>query len=274
MRSVAGGRLALGLAVVVGAGCSSSTNGTLTGTSAATSAGGTTSSTATTTSGGTTAGGSTGSNGGTAGGSSTGGCPQALCSGTCCGASDSCIGNACCPQERSCGAASGGPNTVCCSPGSECVIDSFTDAGSCEQVCQQASDCGGAAPCCAAAFAGMGGAFRGYGHCEAQGIDCLCSGFSDCSALPDGGACVPLASAGVLTGPYVCLADDGAAFHGCSAPGDPGNQCATGQACTTDAVGNQFCSTVCSSDVQCGNVGVACCAASCGSNVCCGLCGR
>jgi hypothetical protein len=87
----------------------------------------------------------------------------------------------------------------------------------------------------------------------------------------DGGECVPdINTGGLIAGPYVCVANDGSSHDGCG-----GGTCqVTSQSCAADLLGNRFCSVACTSDLNCGNAGVACCNATCSPGHCCGLCGH
>jgi len=80
-----------------------------------------------------------------------------------------------------------------------------------------------------------------------------------------------VSSSGVITGPYICAADNGASFDGCK--GALTFCTVSNQYCSTDQEGNEFCSIACTSDALCGNSGVACCDTICSQGMCCGLCG-
>jgi hypothetical protein len=131
--------------------------------------------------------------------------------------------------------------------------------------CASSSDCCGASPCCEA----------GTSECEpipqSPTAYCLCSGTSECSFYPESVECVPhfLFSSGTIDGPYICVGNSGARGDGCR-----GASCFfSKQFCATDQAGNEFCSDACTSDLSCGNPGVACCNAACqDGGRCCGLC--
>jgi len=171
-----------------------------------------------------------------------GGCPTPLCAGTCCAADSICV------QDQ------GGHDF--------CAVKCFASR-----------DCTGTDPCCEPVV--DNGNYSGHGVCQpnptASGwYSCLCSLKSDCAA---GGSCVPLVdSAGFISGPYLCLLDDGQSHHGCAGEGIP-MSCPSAQYCSRDSVGNDFCSTPCTTNAMCGNLGVACCNALCSQGSCCGLCG-
>jgi hypothetical protein len=76
---------------------------------------------------------------------------------------------------------------------------------------------------------------------------------------------------GLITGPYVCVVDDGNSHNGCA---DAGTCQVSSQDCSRDQSGNRFCSVACTNDLNCGNSGVACCNATCSAGHCCGLCGH
>ena len=180
-------------------------------------------------------------------------CPEALCNGVCCADGGQCIANACCPAAQVC-------DSACCVSGMACVAGTG-GTHSCGMLCQKGTDCPSATPCCSA----MTGSAEGV--CTNATSGCLCLASTEC----DGGECAPQVNAsGVITGPYVCVANDGSAHNGCL---DTSCQL-TSQTCAVDLIGNQFCSTSCSHDSNCVNAGVACCNATCPGGHCCGLCGH
>lgn len=73
---------------------------------------------------------------------------------------------------------------------------------------------------------------------------CLCEKGSDCSSQ----ACAPAVDpAGHLTGPYVCVPDDGSPYQGCVGVAS----CTAPYCCVKDKNGNQFCALPCTSDSAC-----------------------
>jgi hypothetical protein len=119
------------------------------------------------------------------------------------------------------------------------------------------------------------GDYQGQSICAPQpgGTDaykCTCHTTTDCGS----GECAPLIgdSTGVISGPYVCLPNDGENHDGCGVS----DSCfASPQYCARDMDGNEFCSPPCSSNSDCGDAGVACCNATCQVDMqCCGLCGH
>jgi hypothetical protein len=136
--------------------------------------------------------------------------------------------------------------------------------------CGTSKDCCGANPCCQMLNTPACGVLpTGYPYY------CLCSRTTECLAIvgPDDedAECVPRAyMSGPITGPYVCVTNEGEAFGGCRG----GVTCEVrDQYCSTDTAGNEFCSVACTSDSSCHNLGVACCNAACqDGGKCCGLC--
>ena len=144
-----------------------------------------------------------------------------------------------------------------------------TTTGGCQAAgggCNNSADCCDESPCC-----------TNYVHASCGAVPaapppyCLCTHGSDCSFFLDSSECVPrVISSGKLTGPYVCVNNDGQFYDGCR-----GFPCSVaGQSCAIDQAGNRFCSVSCTSDSSCNNPGVACCNAPCqDGGKCCGLCG-
>jgi hypothetical protein len=188
------------------------------------------------------------------GGTTPSTCPQALCNGVCCGDAGQCIANACCPSAQVC-------DSACCNPGVPCVA-SASGGHVCGMLCQRGGECPAATPCCTSVDGGP------EGICQVGSDSCLCLTGADCAS----GACIPeVTGSGLISGPYVCGANDGTSHQGCA---DAGTCQLSNQSCSHDLLGNQFCTVPCSSDLNCANTGVACCNAVCAQGHCCGLCGH
>jgi hypothetical protein len=209
-------------------------------------------------------------------------CPGSQACGTVCcpgmdadGGQAACVNNACCPIARAC-------KDICCDADSECITD-LSGNSTCNKLCQKSSDCSdGGTPCCQLVENGQG-AFSGHGICNAtpspaSAYACLCAATPECDIFGAGNYdCGPAVNtAGYISGPYICVQNDGATNQGCGG----GVMCTgTDQFCATDALGNKFCSDACATgmDFQCGNAAVACCNNVCANtdgngNMCCGLC--
>ena len=168
--------------------------------------------------------------------------------------------------------------TVCCATGTICENDS---AGNpyCATLCEAPTDCTAAdAGCCQPLL--VGGNYMGQSICTPRPYtvtpySCTCTSGADCLNRQE---CAPLIgdSSGFISGPYVCLPNDGQNHHGCALP--PSTCSVQGQYCATDNGGNEFCSQGCdpdAGDTECKNPGIACCNATCHDNMrCCGLCGH
>lgn len=110
------------------------------------------------------------------------------------------------------------------------------------QACTNGGECPSETPCCMRMP--DGGAICSIDPQVPQA--CLCQKGSDCTSQ----ACAPAVdSSGKLTGPYVCVPDDGSPYRGCV--GD--SSCTAPYCCVTDKSGNQFCSMPCSGDSTCGS---------------------
>ena len=136
--------------------------------------------------------------------------------------------------------------------------------------CQISADCCDAdASCCL---------YSDHSSCEkwlpSVPQNCLCSTSSECDlleGLPKALECAPLVltTPGPIVGPYICFPNNGSYFGGCRDVSCTSQN----QYCSTDKLGNEFCSTACTSDFSCGNPGVACCNTACrDGGTCCGLC--
>ena len=146
----------------------------------------------------------------------------------------------------------------------------------CATPCELPTDCltTDAGSCCMPIL--VNGDYKGKSICAPQptaanAYTCTCRSTSDCSH----NECAPLIgdSTGVISGPYVCLPNDGENHNGCGGGSAICN--ASPQYCAMDLAGNQFCSLQCAADGDCGNTGVACCNADCHDHMlCCGLCGH
>jgi hypothetical protein len=165
--------------------------------------------------------------------------------------------------------------TVCCGDGTTCINDALGDPV-CSVLCTYPTDCmtGDAGSCCMPVL--VNGDYKGQSICAPQpsganAYKCTCHTTSDCGS----NECAPLIgdSTGVISGPYVCLPNDGENHDGCGVS----TSCfASPQYCATDMNENQFCSAQCTTDSDCGNPNVACCNAKCHQpgDMCCGLCGH
>jgi hypothetical protein len=188
-----------------------------------------------------------------------GSCCTNVCASACCADSDACIGGACCPSAQACG-------NACCSSGSVCYSDSAGNM-QCGQTCASSTDC--ATSCC-------GLLPGGTSVCVTQdgSWNCRCDTSADCAGLASTPECAPsfstIGGSEVVAGPYICKPDDGQPGDGCEGL----TVTCSGSAwhCATDSRGNQFCTTYCSTDVDCGNSGAACCDVQRGSSSACGLC--
>lgn len=162
-------------------------------------------------------------------------------------------GTFCCPSDTQCGAnalcelpTSGGTGGSSAVGGSGGSTDSSggTSAGGGAfggvMHCSTSAECPSSTPCCMNALSG--------GICGPVGVyECRCTSGSECSSK----ACAPAVdSSGNPSGPYVCVPNDGAPYHGCSGFL---TSCAPEYCCFTDSNQNQFCSAPCSGDNQCGS---------------------
>lgn len=172
--------------------------------------------------GGTGGGGASGTSGGTAGTAPIGGTqnmPEGGAGGMGCAApcgDDCCNANAFCFED-------GGGNTAC-------AIE-----------CEANSECPTASPVCTLFDDGISGCTEDLGAPQ------RCASSIDCET----GACAPNTdTAGDPVGPYICVPDDGGAYHGCSGLL---TSCGGGYCCFTDAEQNQFCARPCETSAECGD---------------------
>jgi hypothetical protein len=131
--------------------------------------------------------------------------------------------------------------TKCCDAGATCVDDGLGNLA-CKKTCTTNSQCPASASCCEVLK-------DGSGVCAVATGDnlCRCTTGAECSTK----ACAPnVDTQGNPVGPYVCVLNDGAAYHGCS--GILTSCAAAGTCCFTDAKANQFCASQCTNDSQCG----------------------
>lgn len=120
---------------------------------------------------------------------------------------------------------------------SECV-DEGNGNLACAQLCARSSDCPATTPVCTL-FA------DGSAACTVDiGGQRVCKTKADCS----GDACAPSVNGKGTPGPYVCVPDDGAAYHGCNGAL---TFCSSGTCCFGDSAGNHFCAPSCATDSDC-----------------------
>jgi hypothetical protein len=97
--------------------------------------------------------------------------------------------------------------STCCDAGASCVDDGSGNL-SCKKDCSTNSQCPSSNPCCVLLK-------NGAGVCGGSSSDvlCRCTTGAECSSK----ACAPnIDTNGNPVGPYVCVQDDGAPYHGCS----------------------------------------------------------
>lgn len=126
-----------------------------------------------------------------------------------------------------------------CSP--ECLDSTSGGAGGASGSSggSPAAGSGGGSTCdasCGSACCKIGEACVGIGG-DAQ-CEKACAKASDCP----GESCAPAVYAGVAVGPYICVPNDGAAYHGCMGLL---TSCGSGYCCFTDGNMNQFCAKPC-----------------------------
>jgi hypothetical protein len=128
----------------------------------------------------------------------------------------------------------------CCKAGTVCVGDGLF-GGTCAAECEANSECPMASPVCSL--------FEdGSSACTADmGLPQRCSAAADCASK----ACAPnVDAAGDPAGPYVCVPNDGGAYHGCFGLL---TSCDSDHCCFTDKEQNQFCARPCTSAAECGD---------------------
>lgn len=137
-----------------------------------------------------------------------------------------------CPVSLQCG-------TACCNPLAVCYDDGAGNM-SCAVACSRNSECPGATPVCTLFADGSSGCTPDLGGLQ------RCETAADCST----GACAPnVDTSGNPIGPFICVPNDGAAYHGCHGLL---TTCSAPYCCFTDGNDNQFCATACVNDSQCG----------------------
>ena len=164
---------------------------------------------------------------------------QILCcpSGTHCGDGDTCVplgtGGATQTEGGASNAGGGGAMSIAGAPAG--------GGGASGASCTTSDECPKAAPCCAVQD-------DGSSHCAVfTDKQCRCAKGTDCSS----GACAPAVNVvGTPSGPYVCVPNDGKAYHGCSGAL---LACDGGYCCLTDSNENQFCAKPCELDAECSN---------------------
>lgn len=128
----------------------------------------------------------------------------------------------------------------CCDAGALCIDDGLGNL-SCKKPCASSSQCPAISPCCEVLK-------DGSGVCAVATGDnlCRCTTGAECSTK----ACAPnVDTQGNPVGPYVCVLNDGAAYHGCNGAL---TSCKGSDCCFTDALANEFCASPCTNDSQCG----------------------
>lgn len=130
--------------------------------------------------------------------------------------------------------------SACCASGATCADDGLGNL-SCKKACTNSYMCPSTSPCCELQPDGSGFCSNSMG-----GAQCRCAHGTDCSS----GACAPrIDLSGNPIGPYICVPNDGGAYHGCSGLL---TSCGDGKCCMTDSYNNQFCASQCSNSTQCG----------------------
>jgi hypothetical protein len=150
---------------------------------------------------------------------------------------------------------------LCCPLDQECVTNGAGDQV-CATPCSLPTDCTDTAePCCMPVL--VGGNYGGKAICAANpssatAYTCTCGPNTGCGSNSQ--ECAPLIgdTSGFISGPYVCLPNDGQNHHGCALP--PSTCSVSGQYCATDNAQDRFCSPGCTMDSDC--------------MMCCGLCGH
>jgi hypothetical protein len=149
--------------------------------------------------------------------------------------------------------------TACCDGGAQCVDDGLGNL-SCKKSCVTSSECPASAQCCELLKDGTGVCADGTGANL-----CRCTTGAECSSK----ACAPNIDAmSNPVGPYVCVPDDGAAYHGCNGPLVT---CGGTSCCFIDAQKNAICVETCTNDSQCG--AAACVTYPAKSSTCSGMLG-
>jgi hypothetical protein len=159
---------------------------------------------------------------------------------------------------------------TCCSAGAVCLDDGLGNK-KCAAGCTDSAQCPSTAPCCGPSAEGLCGSMGSTWACMPMslcaGQVCRCATTAGCGKA-GGGVCAPFVVAGNPVGPYVCAANDGAAYHGCGGnclgtvrcPSAGGDDCYT-------VGGNTFCGKGCAVDGDCAASGVCCKPATCGNCV-------
>lgn len=125
-----------------------------------------------------------------------------------------------------------------CSVSELCIVEAGGPV--CVPTCRAPADCGSQNACSVLATGDTVCLPLGSGRPE------LCEQASDCETE----ACGPWADGdGAPVGPYVCVPNDAAPYHGCSGIL---TSCGEGYCCFTDALENQFCGRPCESAAECG----------------------
>ncbi len=176
-----------------------------------------------------------------------------------CPAGESCVSGGCCGLARTCG-------TTCCASGDACVDWGTKDKPQlrCSRSCSTSTECGFDAvdgtKCCRFTVDAATGKPNGGGVCGPSATDsCRCGAAADCAST----VCaphVPLSGVRTPDGPYVCVANDGGYYHGCSI-NVPRCGSSGGMDCWKDLrTGSSYCAAGCGTDSDCKSPGVACCA--------------
>ncbi|MFI5298705.1 MAG: hypothetical protein ACHREM_11455 [Polyangiales bacterium] len=131
----------------------------------------------------------------------------------------------------------------CCDAGAACVDDG-TGNKICAQTCTDSGQCPAAKGCCAVL---TGGGAACFANETIVGQQCLCTLAAQCKS----GVCGESSNtAGNPTGNRICVANDGAPYHGCNG----GLTCIGGYCCInhTDDTSSNVCEEPCHNDTQCG----------------------
>ena len=153
-------------------------------------------------------------------------------------------GGACPGGQPLCGA-------DCCDSGSTC-IDDGTGTQVCAQSCSTSNDCPAAKGCCTFLEDSSGNPLS-VGAClpngTANGQQCLCGSAAECSSS----TCGPVVDTSGEPQPYyVCKANDGVAYDGCSSGSCGSGLCCLSMTSSTGSLGD-ICERPCQTSASCGD---------------------